>query len=64
MLAGVQGPDRRVVEGVPTCGGIVALAQRYGVEMPITESIYSIINGEKTVKEAIADLMSRELKAE
>jgi glycerol-3-phosphate dehydrogenase (NAD(P)+) len=53
-----------VVEGVPTCGGIVALAQQHGVEMPITESIYSIINGEKTVKEAIADLMSRELKAE
>ena len=53
-----------VVEGVPTCGGIVALAQRHGVEMPITESIYSIINGKKTVKEAIIDLMSRELKAE
>jgi glycerol-3-phosphate dehydrogenase (NAD(P)+) len=53
-----------VVEGVPTCGGIVALAKRHNVEMPITESIYSIINGEKTVTEAIADLMGRELKAE
>jgi len=53
-----------VVEGVPTCGGIVALAAQHNVEMPITEAIYSIINGEKTVKEAIADLMTRELKAE
>ncbi|MDH4202225.1 MAG: NAD(P)-dependent glycerol-3-phosphate dehydrogenase [Phycisphaerae bacterium] len=55
---------KSVVEGVPTCGGIVALAKRHHVEMPITEAIYSLINGEKTVKEAIADLMTRELKAE
>ncbi|MHC4524370.1 MAG: NAD(P)H-dependent glycerol-3-phosphate dehydrogenase, partial [Planctomycetota bacterium] len=53
-----------VVEGVPTCGGIVELAKQHNVEMPITEAIYSIINGEKTVTEAIADLMTRELKAE
>ena len=53
-----------VVEGVPTCGGIVALAKQHNVEMPITEAIYSIINGEKTVPEAITELMTRELKAE
>jgi glycerol-3-phosphate dehydrogenase (NAD(P)+) len=53
-----------VVEGVPTCGGIVELAKQHAVEMPITESIYSIIQKQKTVKEAIADLMTRELKAE
>ncbi|MBL7215079.1 MAG: NAD(P)-dependent glycerol-3-phosphate dehydrogenase [Phycisphaerae bacterium] len=53
-----------VVEGVPTCSGIVALAKQHNVEMPITEAIYSIINGEKTVPEAITELMTRELKAE
>jgi glycerol-3-phosphate dehydrogenase (NAD(P)+) len=53
-----------VVEGVPTCGGIVELAKQHNVEMPITESIYSIIQKQKTVTEAIADLMGRELKAE
>lgn len=58
------GSTKSVVEGVPTCGGIVELAQRHDVEMPITEAIYSIINGEKTVTEAISDLMTRELKAE
>ena len=52
------------VEGVNTTREVYNLATERGVEMPITESIYSIINGEKTVKEAIADLMSRELKAE
>ncbi|MHC4552035.1 MAG: NAD(P)H-dependent glycerol-3-phosphate dehydrogenase [Planctomycetota bacterium] len=53
-----------VVEGVPTCGSIVELAAQHHVEMPITEAIYSIINGQKTVQQAIAELMSRELKAE
>jgi glycerol-3-phosphate dehydrogenase (NAD(P)+) len=58
------GATQSVVEGVPTCGGIVALAQQHTIEMPITEAIYSIINGKKTVQEAITDLMTRELKAE
>ncbi|MFZ9023559.1 MAG: NAD(P)H-dependent glycerol-3-phosphate dehydrogenase [Anaerohalosphaeraceae bacterium] len=58
------GATQSVVEGVPTCGGIIELAQKHHVEMPITESIYSIIQQQKTVKEAIAALMTRELKAE
>ena len=58
------GATQSVVEGVPTCGGIVELARKHSVEMPITESIYSIIQKQKTVKEAIAELMTRELKAE
>jgi glycerol-3-phosphate dehydrogenase (NAD(P)+) len=58
------GATQSVVEGVPTCGGIIELAQKHHVEMPITESIYSIIQKQKTVKEAIAALMTRELKAE
>ena len=58
------GATQSVVEGVPTCGGIVELAKKHNVEMPITESIYSIIQKQKTVKEAIANLMTRELKAE
>ncbi len=53
-----------VVEGVPTCASIVTLAGQHNVEMPITQAIDSIINGHKTVQQAIAELMSRELKAE
>lgn len=53
-----------VVEGVPTCRSIVELAKKYHVEMPITEAVYHLINGQKTVKQAIAELMTRELKAE
>lgn len=53
-----------VVEGVTTCQSIVELAKKYDVEMPITQAIYAVITGQTTVKQAIVDLMSRELKAE
>ena len=53
-----------VVEGIATCESVVALARRYKVEMPITEAIYQILFEGKPVKEAVADLMRRELKAE
>lgn len=53
-----------VVEGVATCESIVELAKKYDVEMPITEAVYSVIKGQKNVHDALAELMTRELKAE
>jgi glycerol-3-phosphate dehydrogenase (NAD(P)+) len=53
-----------VVEGVATCESIMELAKKHKVEMPITEAIYSVIKGQKNVHEALAELMTRELKAE
>jgi len=42
----------------------VALAERYGVEMPITQAVYEVLFERKPVQTAIADLMQRRLKAE
>lgn len=53
-----------VVEGVPTTAAVLELAQRYGVEMPITKAIYAVINGQKDIRSAIAELMGRQLKGE
>ena len=53
-----------VVEGVPTCESVLALAKRYDIEMPITEAVYAVIVEGKDVQTAIRDLMSRQLKAE
>lgn len=58
------GATKSVVEGVATCRSIVELAHQNKVEMPITEAVHSIIEGRKTVREAIAELMTRQLKAE
>ncbi len=53
-----------VVEGVSTCKSVVALAQRYGIEVPITQAVYEVLFESKPVKAAIEDLMSRRPKAE
>lgn len=53
-----------VVEGISTAEAAYALAQRYNIEMPITESIYQVIHGETDAKSAVAALMNREMKNE
>jgi len=60
VLAGMTG----VAEGVPTTRSVVALAKRFGVEMPITESVYSVLFEGKEVISALTDLMTREPKPE
>jgi glycerol-3-phosphate dehydrogenase (NAD(P)+) len=53
-----------VVEGMTTAEDAWALAQRVGVEMPITESIYRVINGEIGASTALNDLMTRQKRHE
>ena len=53
-----------VVEGVPTTRSVVALAERYKVEMPITQAVYQILFEKLDPIEAIAQLMTRDAKPE
>ncbi len=53
-----------VVEGASTCESVIALAERYNVEMPIAKAVYQVIFEDKPVEDAIKDLMLRRLKAE
>ena len=62
--AQAQGATESVVEGVSTCKSVMALAQRYGVDMPIARAVYEVLFENKPVQTAIEDLMSRRLKAE
>jgi glycerol-3-phosphate dehydrogenase (NAD(P)+) len=55
---------KAVAEGVPTTKLAYALAQKTGTPMPLTEQMYGILYENKPIKEAIAALMSRDLKAE
>lgn len=53
-----------VVEGIYTTDAAYRLAKEVGVEMPITEAIYHVINGQMPAKEAVTMLMSRSRKHE
>jgi glycerol-3-phosphate dehydrogenase (NAD(P)+) len=53
-----------VAEGVLTTNAAVGLARRHGVEMPITEQMYAILNEGKSPKAAIRELMTRRATSE
>jgi len=54
----------QVAEGVKTAVSAHDLALATGVELPICEQIYAIAHQDKPAKQAVLELMTRELKAE
>jgi glycerol-3-phosphate dehydrogenase (NAD(P)+) len=50
-----------VAEGVKTAKSAFELARKAGVEMPITQAVYSVLYEDKPVQQAVSELMSREL---
>ncbi|MCX5494711.1 NAD(P)-dependent glycerol-3-phosphate dehydrogenase [Kaistia dalseonensis] len=57
-------PARVLVEGASTAPVARELARVHQVEMPITEAVAAIVEGEVGIDEAIGSLMSRPLKHE
>ena len=53
-----------VVEGVATARSLPCLAKRYGVSMPICESLYSVLFEDKPPVEAGRELMARDIRPE
>jgi len=63
-LDDILGERRTVAEGVKTAKTALELADELGVEMPITREVERILFEGKSPRQAIRDLMERELKAE
>jgi glycerol-3-phosphate dehydrogenase (NAD(P)+) len=55
---------KSVAEGVNTARTAVALGERHGVELPIARQVSEILFKGKSPRQAITDLMERDLKAE
>ena len=55
---------RMVAEGVRAAKAAHTLANRLGLELPITAEIYRVLYEQKPVPEALRDLMNRDLKPE
>jgi glycerol-3-phosphate dehydrogenase (NAD(P)+) len=60
VLAGTES----VAEGVRNTRSAVALSQRAGVDMPIARAVHRVLFEGQPARDAIADLMTRELRAE
>jgi glycerol-3-phosphate dehydrogenase (NAD(P)+) len=63
-LDDVLGNMDSVAEGVPTTRSVRELALRHNVEMPITESVHSVLFEGKDAITALTELMSRDPKPE
>jgi glycerol-3-phosphate dehydrogenase (NAD(P)+) len=60
----IAASTRMVAEGVKTAKSAWQLAQRHGVDVPITNQVHAIIYEGKAPKQAVRDLMTREAKPE
>lgn len=63
-IADILGSRIAVTEGIYTAHAVVDLARLKGIEMPISEAVFAIIEGRLSVEDAISALMLRPLKAE
>ncbi|MBN2139644.1 MAG: NAD(P)-dependent glycerol-3-phosphate dehydrogenase [Desulfovibrionaceae bacterium] len=63
-LSEIMAETRSVAEGVKTTEALHRLAEKLGVELPITEQVYAILYQDKDPAAAVADLMGRALKDE
>ncbi len=61
IIAGMHG---MVAEGVLTTNAAIGLADKMGVEMPITEQMHAVLQQGKSVHDAIRDLMGRRSTSE
>ena len=61
VVAGMHG---MVAEGVLTTNAAVGLAQKFGVEMPITQQVHAILHQDKSPRDAIHELMTRRSTSE
>lgn len=63
-VAQAQASIGQVVEGYRNTKEVYVLAQRLGVEMPITEQIYQVLYCGKDAREAAVALLARASKSE
>jgi glycerol-3-phosphate dehydrogenase (NAD(P)+) len=63
-LAEITAEMSEVAEGINTARAVKKLADRAGLEMPITNEVNAVLYGGKPARDAVAELMSRPLREE
>jgi glycerol-3-phosphate dehydrogenase (NAD(P)+) len=63
-LADIVKSMKQVAEGVQTAESAKDLAAKLRVDMPICEQVFSVVHEDRSPREAVVTLMTRELRAE
>ncbi|MFI9409629.1 NAD(P)H-dependent glycerol-3-phosphate dehydrogenase [Nocardia gamkensis] len=64
MEAAQSATHGQVAEGVKSCTSVRALAERQGVEMPLTTAVHQVCHEGLSVREAVGNLLGRRMKPE
>ena len=64
MDSAMQAAGGHIAEGVASCQAVLALADRYDVEMPLTDAVVRVCHKGLSVDEAVALLLGRSTKPE
>lgn len=64
MASALEAAGGHVAEGVTSCQSVLALAESYDVEMPLTEAVHRVCHRGLSVTEAVALLLGRSTKPE
>jgi glycerol-3-phosphate dehydrogenase (NAD(P)+) len=64
MESALRAAGGHVAEGVASCQSILALAESYDVEMPLTDAVHRVCHRGASVYEAVALLLGRSTKPE
>jgi len=64
MLAEITAEMNEVAEGINTARAVKKLADRAGLEMPITNEVNAVLYDGRPARDAVAELMSRPLREE
>jgi glycerol-3-phosphate dehydrogenase (NAD(P)+) len=63
-IESILGGMKQVAEGVWNCANARAIAKTMGIDVPITEEVYSIVHAGKDPRDAVQSLLARDLKTE
>ena len=63
-LAEIEAETAMVAEGIRNSRSLTELAQRQGIEIPITNQMMRVLYEDKDPREALEELMNRERKSE
>jgi glycerol-3-phosphate dehydrogenase (NAD(P)+) len=63
-LAEIVSSMTMIAEGVETTSAAVGLARKFGADLPIIQQMHSILQGDRSPREALRELMERTLKDE
>ena len=64
IAADILAERQSVTEGVASAPGVVSLASRFDVDMPICEGVAAVLGGQATLTEAVDALLNRPFRSE